>query len=67
MTQSRLIRLPEVLEMVGFSQRTLYRKVEKRQFPQPITLSWDAIGRPRIVVWRYQDVLSWISSLGGKN
>ena len=67
MTQSRLIRLPEVLEMVGFSERTLYRKVENRQFPKPITISWDAIGRPRLVAWRLQEVLSWISSLGGKN
>ena len=62
---SRLIRLPEVLEVVGVSQSTLYRKIKKDEFPKPIVLCWDSLSRPRLNVWREQSVLNWIHKFGG--
>ena len=59
MTDSRLIRLPEVLEQVGFSQRTLYRKVENQTFPQPIAIAWDKLGRSTMNMWRTDEIADW--------
>lgn len=36
MNNRRLIRLPEVIEQVGLSERTLYRYVAAGTFPKPI-------------------------------
>ncbi len=66
MNSNRLIRLPEVLEQVGVSERTLHRKVKAGTFPKPITICWDSLGRPRINVWRQQEVIAWSNSLGAK-
>ena len=52
-----LLRLSQVLAMVGLSKSTLYRKVKAGLFPAPIKLS------ANLVVWRQQDVVEWIASL----
>ena len=59
---SRLIRLPEVLEQVGFSKRTLHRKVQNKEFPQPIVVARDTLGRSTMNLWRLQEVLLWIAN-----
>tara|TARA_Y100000589_G_scaffold273153_1_gene266479 strand:+ start:196 stop:369 length:174 start_codon:yes stop_codon:yes gene_type:complete len=52
-----LLRLPQVLAMVGLSKSTLYRKVKAGLFPAPIKLS------ANLVVWKQEVVMEWIASL----
>tara|TARA_Y100001954_G_C15378169_1_gene392011 strand:- start:390 stop:563 length:174 start_codon:yes stop_codon:yes gene_type:complete len=52
-----LLRLPQVLAMVGLSKSTLYRKVKAGLFPAPIKLSGN------LVVWKRQVVMEWIEAL----
>ena len=52
-----LLRLPQVLALVGFTKSTLYRKVKAGLFPAPIKLS------ANLVVWKQQAVMEWIASL----
>ena len=52
-----LLRLPQVLAMVGFTKSTLYRKVNAGLFPAPIKLS------ANLVVWKQEVVMEWIASL----
>ena len=52
-----LLRLPQVLAMVGLSKSTLYRKVKAGLFPAPIKLSGN------LVVWKRQVVMKWIEAL----
>ena len=52
-----LLRLPQVLAMVGFAKSTLYRKINAGLFPAPIKLS------ANLVVWKKQEVMEWIASL----
>ena len=52
-----LLRLPQVLAMVGLSKSTLYRKVKAGLFPAPIKLSGN------LVVWKQEVVMEWIASL----
>ena len=52
----RLVRLPEVLAIVGVSKSTLYAWVENGLFPAPVRLG------PRAVAWRACDVARWLES-----
>ena len=52
-----LLRLPQVLAMVGLSKSTLYRKVKAGLFPAPIKLS------ANLVVWKQEVVMEWIAAL----
>ena len=52
----RLMRLPEVLRITGFSRSTLLAMVARRDFPAPLR-----IGR-RAVAWRAREVIAWIES-----
>ena len=52
-----LLRLPQVLAMVGLSKSTLYRKVKAGLFPAPIKLSGN------LVVWKQEVVMKWIEAL----
>lgn len=49
-----LIRLPQVVQRVGVSRRTLYRLMESDGFPQPTLIRGCAC-------WSQFDVESWIS------
>lgn len=46
----RLIRLPEVLDMVGMKKTKWYGGIKKGIYPQAIKRS------PRDVVWRFSDI-----------
>ena len=50
----RLLRLPQVLRMVGLSKSTVYRLIKEGLFPKPV-----AIG-PRSVGWPRRVVVAWI-------
>ena len=52
----RLIRLPEVLNMVGLSRSSVYSYIAKGRFPRAINLG------ERAVAWLESDVQNWISS-----
>lgn len=53
--QSRILRLPAVLERTGLSRSTLYRKVHARTFPAPVKIA------PRCIGWRNSDLEEWLN------
>lgn len=56
MTLDTILRLPQVLERVGLSRRTLYTLIAAGQFPPPLKLTTTAVG------WRASDIARWIAS-----
>lgn len=56
MSQIKLIRLPQVLELTGYSRATVYRLMNSGDFPLCVKLG------ARAVAWRYADVAAWIES-----
>lgn len=52
----RLIRLPEVLDMVGLGKTTLYEMIKTREFPQPRKVR-------HLSVWVESEVQEWVKSL----
>ena len=51
---NQLIRLPQVLQRVGFSKAKLYKLIAADQFPQPIKFS------SRLSCWEAGEVDQWI-------
>ncbi|MEW6257788.1 MAG: AlpA family phage regulatory protein [Pseudomonadota bacterium] len=56
----RLMRLSEVVQQVGLSRSTIYKRMDEGRFPHPVDLG------PNIVRWRSDDVVAWIGSLDRK-
>jgi predicted DNA-binding transcriptional regulator AlpA len=56
----RYIRLPEVTQLVPFSQATIWRKVKNGEFPRPVKLS------SRITAWPRAAVIAWIAEKGAE-
>ena len=52
----RLLRLPQVLELVGSGRSTLYAMVDRGEFPPPVRIG------VRAVAWRARDVYRWLES-----
>lgn len=50
----RLMRLPEVMQLVGFGKSQIYTLMRAGQFPQAIKLS------PRVTVWRSDEIDAFI-------
>lgn len=50
-----LIRLSEVMKRVPYSRSTIYLKVSRNEFPQPVSLG------PRAVAWRASAIDAWIA------
>jgi prophage regulatory protein len=57
---SRLVRLRELVNIVGLSRSSIYRLVSNGTFPQPIKLS------ERATAWRMADVRAWQTGLRGR-
>lgn len=53
MRANRIIRLPELKLMTGYSRSSIYSKISKGTFPKPIILGGS-------VGWLETDVLGWI-------
>lgn len=53
----RLLRLRDVMGMVGLGRSALFDRVRNGQFPEPLRLS------KRAVAWRESEVVAWIDSL----
>lgn len=54
---TRMLRLPEVVKMTGFSQTTLWRRERDGQFPRRRRLGMN------IVAWRSDEIEAWIEAL----
>ena len=54
-----VLRLPEVLGLVGLSRASVYAKVAERRFPSPIKLTAHASG------WRVGDIRAWLADPTG--
>ena len=59
MEAEKIIRLPALMEMVGLSRTTIWRRVKSGDLPPPIRL-----GGPgsRAVGWRRTAVEDWVRS-----
>ena len=53
---NRLVRLPEVLDMVAISRAQLYRLISSRQFPAPRKLG-------RSSLWPLDEVHEWVRDI----
>jgi prophage regulatory protein len=54
-----LLRIATVTAVTGLSKRTIYRMMDKGDFPDLVRLT------PRCVAWRQADVAAWITSRSG--
>ncbi|WP_392397926.1 helix-turn-helix transcriptional regulator [Ralstonia mojiangensis] len=52
--RARLLRLPQVVELVGVKKSTIWKWASEGAFPRPLKLS------KGVTVWRAADVLEWI-------
>jgi prophage regulatory protein len=60
MMAENLIRIGEVMKRVPYSRSTIYLKVSRKEFPQPISLG------ARAVAWVESEVDGWIAKrIGG--
>ena len=53
---TRLLRLDEVISIIGMKRSWILQKVKDGKFPKPLRLS------PRAVAWRQSDVMEWINA-----
>lgn len=54
--RNQLLRKREVLQIVHFSESTLWRLVRQGRFPRPLKLS------ANITAWRADEVAQWIET-----
>lgn len=52
--RSALLRIPQVVGLVGVKKSTIWKWSSEGKFPSPLKLS------SRVTVWRAVDVLAWI-------
>ena len=52
----KLLRVREVVSIVGISRATLYEMVRHQEFPAPVRI------RARAVGWRQSEVQRWLAS-----
>jgi prophage regulatory protein len=54
-TRTKLIKLPEVIEITTLSRASVYRLIAENRFPEQVKLS------TRACAWVEQDVLDWVN------
>ena len=52
----QMLRLPEVLKLVGLSKSTIYLRIGEGDFPAPVRIGAKA------VAWRRDELEAWLSS-----
>lgn len=57
--EAALLRLPQVLELVGLRRSTVYALIARKKFPGQVKLSSRAVG------WKVQEVLAWLDDPSG--
>ena len=55
-TDVKILRLPDVLEMIQLSRTTIYRLIQKGDFPKPGKLG------KRANRWKNTDIEEWIEN-----
>ena len=55
-SETRILRLPEVLARVGLSRSTVYQLMAAGDFPASVRLTPNSVG------WRRDDIDAWIAS-----
>ncbi len=55
-TDSRYLRINELLEMLPMGKSTIWRKVKDGTFPRPVKLG------VRITAWKHSEILEFIAS-----
>lgn len=55
LTDARIIRLPEVVKLVGLKTSTIYAAMREGRFPASVKLG------PRLVGWRAGDISRWLA------
>lgn len=53
-TSDRILRIKTVLQLTGLSRSTLYRKIQRGEFPRQIKLSERCAG------WRQSAISAWM-------
>lgn len=54
--ETRILRLPEVIEITGLSRTTVYRLMLAEEFPASVSLGARSIG------WSSSEISAWIES-----
>ena len=55
--RKRLLRIDQVLEVVGVSKSVLYEMIGRNEFPRPVRISLRAVG------WHQWEIDDWLESL----
>ncbi len=53
----RILRLPEVIKLVGLTKPTLYRFIRDGHFPHPFQIG------PRAIGWKESEIQAWMDTL----
>ena len=53
----RLVRMRELVTLVGVKPSTIYRLIQQGRFPRPC----HPLGDSNISAWRYSEVAQWIA------
>ena len=55
-TKKNFIRLPEVINRIGYKRTSIYEKIAEGTFPAPIKLG------PRAVAWVSEEIEKWMDA-----
>lgn len=55
-----ILRLPQVIALIGLSRSTLYHQIALGAFPRQIKIGERAVG------WRASDIAAWVDQLEAK-
>ncbi len=62
MSKSRLLKLRQVVEIVGASRATIDRWEDAGLFPARVVIRRLPCGRPTSIRWRIEDVEAWLAA-----
>ena len=54
---NRLLRRSQVEEIAGLSRSSIYRRMQKGEFPRPVKIGSTAVR------WKESDIFAWLESL----
>jgi len=54
--EERILRIDEVLNMIGLSRKTIWTMEQEGRFPKHIQLG------KRVIAWRYSEIIQWIKN-----
>lgn len=55
-SEDRMLRMPEVRTITGLGKTTIYRMIQRGEFPKPVQLGGRAVG------WRKSGICEWIDT-----